>query len=57
MRDELLIDFTVSNENKFRPFKEKNKGFLQIFSVQKFYSPELIWNDDTRSELLEVLQY
>ena len=55
MKDELRIEYSVTNENMIKPNSEKNRGFLQLFSVNKLYTPQLIWNDETRNELLNIL--
>jgi len=57
MQEELTCEFTVNNENKLVPRGEiSGENFLKLFSVSEYYSPELIWNAKTRSELLDVLQ-
>ena len=57
MRDELMCEFTVNNENKLVTRGEvSSANFLSLFSVAEFNSPELIWNTQTRGELLGVLQ-
>ena len=56
MRDELMCEFTVNNENKLVTRGEvSSANFLNLFSVAEFNSPELIWNTQTRAELLGVL--
>ena len=55
MQEELQMEYMVTNENILKPVKEKYKGFLMLFSINKLSTPELIWNNDTRSELLNIL--
>lgn len=56
MQEELLIKFTVDNGNKMDiSGKVSGQAFLNLFSVAEFNSPELIWNNETRTELLDVL--
>ena len=57
MQDELFCKFNVSNDNKLVVQGDlSGQNFLNLFSISEFNSPELIWNDNTRAELLEVLQ-
>lgn len=57
MQEELRVEFTVNNENKLVTRGEISPyNFLNLFSASEFNSPELIWNDQTRQELLAVLQ-
>ena len=59
MQEKLTLNCQVSNDNKLRPDSEpgREKEFLSLFSVDKFSSPELIWNEQTRTELLKVLHH
>lgn len=57
MQEELVCEFTVSNENKLVPRSEiSGENFLRLFSIADYSAPELIWNTKTRSELLDGLQ-
>ena len=58
MQDKLTSEFTVSNGNKldFPYFKDReSKEFFKLFSTLSCYSPELVWNNETRQEMLASL--
>jgi len=54
MQAKLLTNFTVNNENKLE-FTSANqcKDFYKLFSTKQINAPELVWNDETRAEMLE----
>jgi hypothetical protein len=55
MQEKLITDFTVNNENMLEFAVSGNKDFFRLFSTQQLFSPELVWNDETRREMLEKL--
>ena len=57
MQEKLITDFTVNNENKLEfSASQSGKDFFRLFSTQQLFSPELVWNDETRREMLAKLQ-
>lgn len=57
MQEKLITDFTVNNENKLEfSQSQSGKDFFRLFSTQQLFSPELVWNDETRREMLAKLQ-
>ena len=55
MQEKLITDFTVNNENKLEFAVSSGKDFFRLFSTQQLFSPELVWNDETRREMLAKL--
>jgi hypothetical protein len=52
MKEKLLLDFTV-DDNQLEFYQSDNiKDFYRVFSAQQINSPELIWTDETRWEML-----
>lgn len=53
----LQCEFEITNNMlDFKPYKQfEPSHFLGLFSVQEVKSAELVWNDETRKELQEVI--
>ena len=50
--DKLFVQFVITRELKLECSQaESNNEFLRLFASQQLQSPELVWNDETRTEL------
>ena len=55
LRDTLLSEFIIKNNELVFPNQFNPKIFLRQFAVLNETSSELVWNNETRTELQEVL--
>ena len=53
----MLTTFTVNNENKleFTITHRDSRDFYKLFSTKQINAPELVWNDETRQEMLDKI--
>ena len=55
--EKLFIEFVITRDLKleYTAASAESNAFLKLFSTQQLQEPQLVWNDETRSEMQERL--
>ena len=53
--EKLFVKFVITRDLKLETQEPGNNEFLRLFSTQSLQSPELVWNEETRSEMYDKL--